>query len=210
MRKLMVLLVILVVAVSLPTMAQTHIGVLGGINLASLSFDPDLGQGVDTKSKLGAAFGGVVSFGLGEMLAVQLEPAYMQKGAKVEFDGEEVGSFKINYISVPVLFKYAFGQSTVKPYILAGPEIAMKMGDAKFSPKEGDDVTQEVKSIDFGVNFGAGVMFPMGSNSLFLEGQYNLGLGNINDEPVEADEEETKVKNKGIVIKAGIMFPLGG
>jgi hypothetical protein len=56
------------------------------------------------------------------------------------------------------------------------------------------------------LNFGAGVSFPMGSNTLMLEAMYSLGLSDINDDP---DDPDTKIKNKGIQIKAGITFPLG-
>lgn len=61
--------------------------------------------------------------------------------------------------------------------------------------------------MDFGLGFGAGVSFPLGTNALFVEGRYALGLSNINDDPEDPD---TQIKNKGIQVIAGITFPLGG
>ena len=48
-------------------------------------------------------------------------------------------------------------------------------------------------------------MIPVGQVEIFVEGQYNLGLTNVNDEPAP---EQPEVKNRGIQIKAGALFAL--
>jgi hypothetical protein len=47
-------------------------------------------------------------------------------------------------------------------------------------------------------------MIPVGQVDIFIEGQYNLGLTNVNNAPAD----DTKIKTRGIQIKAGALFPL--
>lgn len=207
MKKLMVLFVVLVVAFALPTMAQTWLGPVVGVNLANVSVEEDE-EGVDYGMLTGFAFGGVASFGLSEMMSLQLEPTYMQKGSNIEIEGFGDAKLKLAYIDIPVLLKIAFGQSNVKPYALVGGNIGFLMS-AKL---EDEDVKDDAESLDYGLNFGAGVSIPMGTNNFFIEAQYALGLADIT-KPIEvtgADDIDTSDKNTGIQIKAGIMFPLGG
>lgn len=210
-------------------MAQNNqVGPLVGLNLASMDVDFDDEEfDIDTSMRTCFAFGGVFYLSLSPNIGIQIEPAYMQKGSKVEMKGMDDGhSFKMeqtvkaNYIDIPILFKASFGQGSTKPYILAGPDIAFKIGDAIVETDkvtvDGQDITNQIpsdeleqdletKSTDFGLNFGAGILFPLGTNHFFIEGQYNIGLTNINDE----DPDETDIKTKGIQIKVGIFFPLG-
>ena len=210
--------------------AQRHqIGLIGGLNLANIDVDiKDSEQQIKTNTKTGFTFGGVACLSLTNNIAIQFEPAYMQKGSKVEAKWSENGSlikmdqtFKTNYIDIPLLLKASFGQENAKLYLLAGGSLALKTGDAKVKVEkvtvDGYDVTSQIpsdelegelktKSTDFGLNFGGGIIFPVATYHLFIEGQYNIGLTNINDE-VNADEET--LKNRSIQIKAGILFSLG-
>lgn len=215
--------VLLLMCFVIPAMGQTQLGVIAGLNLANISLDPS--DGVDLSNRTAFGVGAVAAFPLSPMFAIQLEPTYMQKGAGADFtEGNEKyeTTIKADYIDVPVMAKISFGESTTKPYIMAGPYIGFLLSAKQKLDKatvDGQDVTDQipssereqdikdfVKSTDFGLNFGAGVSFPMGNNSLFLEAQYSLGLSDINDDP---DDPDTKIKNKGIQVKAGIMFPLG-
>jgi opacity protein-like surface antigen len=205
---------------AMPASAQVRLGLIGGLNLANVSIDPDSDPKASNLTAFGA--GGVVHIRLAENLALQLEPMYLQKGAKQEgsFSDPNVGTIsfdvktKANYIEVPAMFKVAFGTNTTKPYVMAGPTIGFLMsakqtGSASaFGTVEqiNEDIKDSVKSIDFGVGFGGGVSFPAGNNALFVEGRYTLGLTNINDDP---EDTETKINTKGIQIMAGITFPLG-
>jgi len=166
------------------------------------------------------------------MWGLQFEPAYVQKGAKVDFtesDGGMTGKIEAtltaNYIDIPVMLKASFGDGPVKPYLLAGASVAFKLGDAMTEidkvTYDGVDITSEyismfgsedtlkTKSTDFILNFGGGVIIPLGKVNIFIEGQYNLGLTDVNDEtPEEPDDVEPTIKTTGIQIKAGVMFPL--
>ena len=209
MKKMSVFLVVLLaLCMVLPAKAQVNLGVLGGLNIANVSVDP-LEEGLDLSSRTAFGFGGVLDFGLNESVALHLEPMYLQKGTKAVADGVDI-EFKVDYLEVPVMFKYAFGTSETKPYIMVGPTIGfnlnakMKVSAGGFSDEE--DIKDEIKSIDFGLGFGAGVSLAMGNNSIFVEARYAIGLTNINDDP---DDPDTDIKTKGIQIFAGITFPLG-
>ncbi len=201
MKKLSILIVALFTLITvLPATAQVNFGVIGGLNLANLSVDPD--QGVDISNRTAVGIGGVLSFGVGETLALQLEPMFLQKGAKATVQGFGETELKSSYIEVPAMLKFAFGSSDTKPYFMAGPTVGFLLS----AKVEDESVKDDVKSIDFGLAFGGGVSLPMGNNTVFVEGRYSLGLSDINDD----SSDDTEIKTKGIQIMAGITFPLGG
>ena len=202
MKKMSVLLIVFAaLLIAMPASAQVNLGVIGGLNLANINTDPDPPSGVDLNSRTGFGVGGVLSFGLGETFALQLEPMYLQKGATAKEAGEE-DKLEAAYIEVPVMIKFPFGSGDTKPYVMAGPTVGWLLS----AEVDGEDIKDEVKSIDFGIAFGGGVSLPMGNNTVFVEGRYSLGLTDVNDDPTD----DTKFKTKGIQIMAGITFPLGG
>jgi opacity protein-like surface antigen len=225
-----VFLILIILFFISPVMAQNNqIGLLVGLNLASLDFDVNEEEvDINTSIRTGFTLGGSFYLALSSNIGLQFEPAYIQKGSKVEVKGMENGAeikmeqtIKVNYIDIPILFKASFGQGSTKPYLLAGGNIALKTGDLKVEVDKyfinGQDVTSQIssddreielktKSTDFGLTFGAGILFPVGNNHFFIEGQYNIGLTNIYD---DEDPDVNDVKTKGIQIRAGIFFPLG-
>jgi len=205
MKKMSVLVVALFTLITvLSANAQVNFGVIGGLNLAKLSFDPDL-QGVDLSNRTAFGIGGVLSFGVGETLALQLEPMFLQKGVKASAQGFE-SEIKASYIEVPAMLKFAFGSGDTKPYVMAGPTVGYLLSAKVKDPDGEQDIKDDVKNIDFGLAFGGGVSLPMGNNTVFVEGRYSLGLSDLNDDPTD----DIKIKSKGIQIMAGITFPLGG
>ena len=171
-------------------------------------------------------FGGILFYSFSPIFGLQVEPAYVQKGATVDVSLTEQGMTMIqegtlsgDYLDIPVLLKASFGDGPVKPYLLAGASIAFILGDAILEIDKatinGVDVTNQipsderkdtilVKSTDFILNFGGGVIIPLGKVNIFIEAQYNLGLTDVNDEP----NDNMKIKTTGIQIKAGVLFPL--
>lgn len=214
-----------------PVMAQNNlIGPLIGLNLANVDVDiKEEEQQVNTSTRTGFAFGGAFYLSFTPNIGIQCEPVYIQKGAKVNVKWTENGTsidmdqtFKTNYIDIPVLLKASFGQKNIRPYILAGPYIALRTGDAMVDVDRlavnGQDITSQIpsnerevkldtKSTDFGINLGAGFLFPLTTNYLFIEGQYSIGLTNIN---AEEDGDVGTLKTKGIQIRIGLLFSLAG
>jgi hypothetical protein len=71
-------------------------------------------------------------------------------------------------------------------------------------PSDEREEKLDTKSTEFVFNVGAGLMIPVGKVSIIVEGQYNLGLTDINDD----SEDDTTIKTKGFQAKAGILFAL--
>ena len=192
----------------LPANAQVNFGVLGGINLSSYDIDP-LEGGLELSNFTAFGFGGVLDYCFNEFITLHIEPMYLQKGVNGEWSMYKT-EMKLAYLEIPLMLKYAFGSSEIKPYLMAGPTIGYLLS-AKGKVSGGgyleeDDMKDVSKSFDFGLGFGVGVSVPISNNSIFLEARYALGLTNVNDDP---DDPETDVKSKGIQIFAGITFPLG-
>ena len=205
--------------------AQVKLGIQAGINLADVSVDP-LPQGYETSMRTGLMAGGIINFNFSPILSLQAEPAYIQKGSSVDISGTEnganikaEGTYSADYIDIPVLLKVSFGDQQVKPFLLAGISVAILLGDVKLNldkiTMNGQDVTSQVpsdqreqiqsaKTTDFVMNLGGGASISLEQIELFIEGQYNLGLTNVSDEP----NNDTNIKTRGIQIKAGVLFPL--
>ena len=226
MKKTAAVLIILAVLLFMTNgIAQVQLGLQAGANFGNFNLDPEP-DGFEISTRTGFLFGGVLFYSFSPILGLQVEPAYVQKGGAVDQSFIEEGStIKIeqtitaDYIDIPVLLKASFGNGPVKPYLLAGATAAFLMGDAKLEVDkvtlDGEDVTSqfpsedmeeiiEIKSSDFILNFGGGVIIPLGLVNVFIEGQYNLGLSDVNDDP----DDNTEIKTTGIQIKAGVMFPL--
>jgi len=125
MKKMIIFVGVLFTLITvLPANAQVNFGVIGGLNLANLSVDPD--QGVDISNRTAFGIGGILSFGVGETLALQLEPMFLQKGAKLKLSDQGFtleAEIKVSYIEVPAMLKFAFGSSDTKPYVMVGPTV---------------------------------------------------------------------------------------
>jgi len=187
-----------------------HFGVHAGVNFANTSNSVTLNgapagtpaPAVDTSSMTGIMAGALAEFPLTDMFAIQPEVNFIQKGNKT---GDV--STKLNYIEVPVLAKAKWNLGGIKPYVMAGPSIGFLM-----SAKTGDtDVKSSFKTIDFGIDFGAGAAFAVtDSMDVFLDLRYALGLANVSNQtgvPVGAGiTYDASVKNKGFQINAGLMF----
>jgi opacity protein-like surface antigen len=217
------LVVLLAVFIALPAGAQVNLGVIGGLNIANLSGEDVDGEKIDFSGRTTFGVGGVLDIGLNENVSLRLEPMYLQKGAKVDLTDSDLGTatftFKGAYLEVPALFKVAFGTSSTRPYLMVGPTIGFNLSSKLGLRAPGFsaeiDAKEIVKSTDFGLAFGAGVSFPAGASSIFVEGRYALGLsdiaqaGTLELEGEELPFEEVEVKTKGVQLMAGIAFPLG-
>ena len=228
MKNLFLLSIIVLLTLFIPLLnAQVHLGLQAGANLADVTMDPTQ-SGVETSIRTGFMFGGILIYSFSPMWGLQVEPAYVQKGAKVDQTETEDGmtlklgrTLNADYLDIPILLKASFGDGPVKPYLLAGTTIAFLLGDANFEVDEitfnGMDVTSmipsedlaeleevNVKSTDFILNFGGGVVV----YNVFIEVQYNLGLVDVSDETPEPGEVDMTIKTTGFQIKAGVLFPL--
>jgi len=196
----------LALLIATPLQAQTTLGVKGGINIATVDTNvSDISDLVD--SKTGFVGGGFVTLGLGSLFALQPELLYSQKGFQVDEFGETV-KFNANYIEIPVLLKAQFKLAMLRPAVYAGPVLSFETScslSALEVSVDCDDETAGVgerKTNERGAVFGANLDFILGSITLILDGRYQLGLTNLDDDP----DSDDSVKNNVWQIMAGVGF----
>ena len=183
-----------------------RVGVIGGYNMASLD-----GDGVDdADSRSGFDIGGLVQIPMGDMITIQPEVHYSQRGASFEEEG--VGSeIALDYIHVPVLFKAGVPLAEGFDFdFLVGPSFAFEMG-CEIEPEEGDSVecddTEgfERKSMSMGIIGGGSFAWAAGPGDLLVDVRYDWGLSNISD---SEDDDAGDVKNTAFQFLIGYAFPL--
>lgn len=188
----------------IPLQAQWEIGGLIGFNISGISV-PTGTSSENYSSKFGFGIGAVVDRPLNDQFILHLEPMFLQKGATIKTSSYTL-KFKVNYIELPIMIKYAFQiNSSLVPYAMAGPSIGL-LTSAKYEDESGDtqDEKDNTNSFDFGLGLGGGVSYPYGNMTFFAETRYVLGLANIN-----AEADESKVKNRGLLVILGVTFPVG-
>jgi opacity protein-like surface antigen len=192
--------------------ASAQFGVRASANLANLSVDPvseDFKPGI----KFGFGIGVFYQLKAGDALTIQPEVNFMQQGTKTDVSIlgiNATSSINLNYLQVPVLIKYGFGDmDALNFFVQAGPYLGLGIGtptaktcldgtcdsaDLKYG--SGDD---DIKSTDFGVQLGAGVNV---NKNISVDVRYGLGLSNTSN----GDSANGTTKNTAINIGVGYKF----
>lgn len=168
-------------------------GLKAGLNFANLHGD----DVEDLDSKMGFCAGGFITYSINDMFAIQPEVLFTMKGAKQEEEvwGETLKvTMSLNYLEIPVLAKLSIpSQGSFVPNLFVGPYLAIKLtGKAKveYAGESEEEDIEDLKGTDFGLVFGAGVDFVLGSSKVTVDARYTLGLTTI-----DASEGEADVKN---------------
>jgi hypothetical protein len=193
-----------------PVAAQNRptVGVYGGVNFAKFGGD-DVG---DVETRTGFQAGAFASIPLGRIVSLMPGVAYSQQGTGVDIGGGVTGTFKLDYIEVPLLLKLAAplqGSPKLRPYAVLGPAVGFEVG-CKVKAQSGsqsaevdcDDPTLglQTKPVEVGLHFGAGLEV----SQFFVGLRYQLGLTSLDDSGADAD-----IKNRVLAIVAGYGFRLG-
>lgn len=213
------LFVFLAWSMSTATFAQT-IGIRAGLNLANVLAKDDMSNYGDSyKSTPGAHFGVTGDFPITDLLSFEAGILASTKGFKEEITIESFGitsdiKTQLNtvYVDVPLTVKAKFGVGSTKFFVQAGPYVSLGVtgnirsevtvaGETakddtkiKWGSADGDDL----KSLDYGITVGAGVML-----SGFQVGlSYWSGLANIS----AYQEMGTKISNRNLMISLGYNF----
>ena len=194
--------------------AQVEIGLIGSVNFASLTGEADDGDSIEADRRTLYGLGAVLDVPLNAHWSLRTEPMYLQKGAE-NVDEDDI-AFKGEFIEVPLFLKYRFGFGPVRPYVMAGPSVGFRLNaEVTFNSAEAtgtfdaDDVTE---SLDFGVDFGAGLNVRLSGVSLFLEGRYDLGVADVfkGGELAGQVSDDADVFTRGLQVMTGITIALGG
>ena len=218
MKKLLLFTMLVVGCVSISSAQGVNFGVKAGVNLSSINGD----YTDNNKAMVGFHVGALAEIGITEKFFFQPELLFSTQGAKIEesedFDDFGIGfgygrKVKLNYINVPLMGKFYVTKGL---NVELGPQVGFLMsakqkvsgslGLVEFETEDDEDVKDRYKSIDFGVNFGAGYKL---NNGLFFNARYNLGLANITDEDFENDVidlEGVNTKNGVFQFSVGFIF----
>lgn len=184
--------------------AETHykshisVGAHGGMTLSRVSFVPSVPQ------KWGNGFTGGVSFRYAEekLVGILAELNFTQRGWAEDFselDKKSSLSYHrtATYLCLPVMTHINFGSKRVRAIVNLGPEFSYMLAESTSSnfdinnPTASPDwpersrmteqLTTPIKNkFDYGITAGAGVeVWITPRNSIYLEGRFYYGLGNI-------------------------------
>jgi hypothetical protein len=186
---------------------DVQFGVKGGLNLSTISTDNDI---ICFESASGVQFGLMMKKGLGEKWAFGPEVEYSQKKtdyciedyylgdyptetSKAAASDDYSGTIKLSYLNVPLMLKYYVAEGF---NFEAGPNVAFLLSAKDeyndFGDTGEDDIKDELKGIDFGVNFGLGYELEGGLN---FGARYNLGLSDANDNKEEIGDNHLKTRS---------------
>lgn len=214
-KSLGITVALLVAALILPPAhAKVRISAGGqfGLNVSTLTSDaPNFDQG--KKSRNGIMFGGLINFGFSDYISLQPEVRYSMKGARFDYDAQDqYGNVvavketdKIDYMEIPVYFKFSIPTGTLfTPDFFFGPVMGIKLSgkyEVKWAGGSEKGTIENLKSLDFGLGFGAGGRFAAGPGDAFLNILYNLGLSNLDD-----SGGQYSIKNRCLTFAAGYAF----
>ena len=185
---------------SQPTLS---LGLEGGLNLANVSITPSQ----TSNSRTGLIIGGVLDIGISRNIGVTTGLRYTMKGFQVT-NGGVTFTDKLNYLEVPALLKVKFPLTEVKPYLVGGPVLGIRVSaseEQSNGTQTADvDASSAYETIDFGLLFGGGLDFNIANKTdLFIQAGYGFGLSNI-----WKQSTTVTVKNYGIKITGGVKFKL--
>lgn len=199
---------------------QTTIGIRAGYSLYTVK--SDLFE-LDNKYTGGLNLAIPLTIPISERYAVQPELQFIQKG--VAFKYEEAGittrtALKTNYLELPILFKANFSMGKMQLNALVGPSVGYAIN--RFVSQKIGEGSRETESVDFikegnatdqrwdlGLVGGVGASMPLGKGALVFDLRYNLDLND--DAKFEGDKPAgyKKSTNRGFLVSAGYVIPIG-
>jgi hypothetical protein len=189
MKKLFVLLVVTMTATSMYGQGVSG-GLKFGVNLANQKFESD-GFSITPDGRTSFHAGLFLTTMVTENFGIQPELLYNSVGSKFDISGSDIVQ-KFNYLSVPIMFRY----SPVQVFNLhAGPQFGILLSATQEFDGDSEDI-EDVKTLDLGLGFGAGLDLPMGLTASL---RYTLGLSNIAD----TDDDDATMKNNVFQISLG-------
>ena len=192
------LFVALMVASAASGFAQGNAwGVKGGVTIASATQ-----EGQDPLKNAAGGIGGLfVRAGVGvagKALEIQPEILFARQGGSG--NGEDFRVY-MNYLQTPVLLHFDWNDAAARPFIVVGPALGIRLT----ARAKGQDLSDDIKRIDWGVAGGAGFFV---SKKVSLEGRYMQGLMDIATAAGHAgDIGPGKVRNRSISIMLGFEIP---
>lgn len=196
------------------TIGGTKWGLKTGVNLAKYSYGNDDGDNPETDHATNFHVTGYLDLPVGRMFSVQ--PGLSLQGKGAEYFDTENTELKDNtmWLEVPVnlVGKIPLGLGGANIFLGAGPYASFGLsGERKFTYNDdrddiksdlefGDDAGDDLKGVDFGVNFLGGVQLNSGFN---IGAGYGLGLSDLRP---SGDGGNGQINNRVISFSVGYAF----
>ena len=158
--------------------AQVKAGIKAGLNLTSMSLSEKM---FSSENRAGFFVGPTVNFTLPVVgLVLDASLLYDQRSAKMKYvdesSSELESTVKQKALNVPINVRYGLGLgSTASIYLFAGPQFGFNVGSKDFKWTDGSSYA--LKSTQFSINVGLGVMLMKHMKHLQLSANYNIALG---------------------------------
>ena len=171
------------------------IGVNGGVNLSSVSFEPNIPQNMLITPSFGVTARYISEKYFKMICGLQVELNFSQRGWKEKIEDESGDTYmrKMNYIELPLLAHLAFGKDKgygARFVVNLGPQIGFMLNEQEtysetWHPEMrpegwGDEYGKntEVK-FDYGIVGGIGLEARTGIGNFLLEARYYFGLSDF-------------------------------
>jgi opacity protein-like surface antigen len=198
--------------------ATWQVGVKGGVAIQTLRGDDVNSDQVDNRT--GFAGGAYFQSDLSRNFGLRLETLYFMKGASADIDtlGTHASvTVKLDYVEFPLLAVAHLPLSEkARVDIFGGPTFAFNTSakaEATVNGFSGSaDIGDGVKGFDFGLTFGAGINFNVGSAIIGIDGRYGFGLDSVVDSDALNNvgfDRNADAKNRGFAVMASIGVPVG-
>lgn len=176
--------------------AQTGLkyGIKGGFDLSSYTGGGSIGS--STGFKPGFSAGVLLNYGLTDMISLQLEGVYSQKGAFLDQVNYTINTTQYNgysyrstlgYIDVPLLFKVNTGTAGKGFFFNFGPQASFALSDREFFRPQGDkagspnEVTvynSRDRMVPVGIGYVGGIGYQI-TSGFGLEARYAGDFTNV-------------------------------
>ncbi len=172
-------------------------GVHGGFNFAEISSTP----ATSTDTHFGWVLGGHYDLDLAPFFVLEPGLQFAQRGYDFALAGVSF-SATYSYLEIPVLVKAKIPAGPIVPVILAGPNFGLKLGSScSVDNSPGASCTMNsVSSVNFGLDLGAGLEFPLVAGTAFFDVRYHLGLSDVDSSAT------TEIKHRGVMLVGGYHF----
>lgn len=201
-QSIIALLSFLCLSAGIPVHAQLQdqrhnlaIGINGGVNLSSVSFEPSIKEKTFLTPSFGVTIRYISERYLKMFCGIQAEINYSQRGWKENIDDGTGDTYQrsMNYVEVPLMAHLAFGKDKgygARFVLNLGPQIGYLLGESEkkseaWHPNERPSgvIWQYGKmaesKFDYGIVGGVGIEARTGIGNFLLEARYYLGLSDF-------------------------------
>lgn len=200
----------LMACASAPLAAQ-RLGIIAGGTFSNIRTSED----ISTSNRTGTIFGLSLQVPVGAVVAIQPEFLFLSKGAKFTQPtaARGGGSFRLDYLEVPVLLRFDLSRGVIGPHLYAGPSVGFNVGcKVEYRGQAGSAGTNtdcgednfKPKTLDYGLTVGGGLDFNLGGIGATAGARYGIGLADIRND--NSDEFKSRVNNGVLSLYVGVLF----